>query len=48
MFSFQSLDAGQFIIANHPLTLSGQFGRLMIQVINVRVFGLKLIIVLAG
>ena len=48
MFSFQSLDPGQFIIADHPLALSGQFGRLMIQVIDVRVFGLKLIVVLAG
>ena len=45
MFSFQCLDAGQFIIADYPLALSRQFGRLMIQLINVRVFGLKLIII---
>ncbi len=46
MFSFQGLHAGQFIIADNPLALSSQFGRPLIQVIDVGVLGLKLIIVL--
>ena len=48
MFSFQRLDAGQFVIADDPLALSSQFSRLMIQVINIRVLDLKFIIVFAG
>ena len=44
MFSFQGLDASQFIIADQPLPLSGQFARPLIQVIDIGVLDLKLII----
>ena len=48
MFSFQGLDTAQFIIADDPLTLLSQLDGLMVQLINVAVFGLKLIILFVG
>ena len=45
MFSFQGLNPGHFVIADDPFSLLSQFGGLLIQVIDVTVFGLKFIIV---
>lgn len=48
MFAFQSLDPGQFIIANDPVALASQFSRLMIQIIDISILGFKLSIMVAG
>lgn len=48
MFAFQSLDTGQFIIADDPFALVSQVSGLMIQVVHIGILGLKLIILFAG